>query len=119
MSANLRSGSRRAGARRRAGAVACVAITVWWTATASAQLDPLLFAKRVPPTVIIVVDTSMRMLEDGAECEDALTQLAAVNKAISRGGYALVATGLQHCLTHGGPDTVDAKKMEKLFLSLA
>ena len=63
--------------------------------------------------------TVIRMLEEGAECEDALTQLAAVNKAISRGGYALVATGLQHCLTHGGPDTVDAKKMEKLFLSLA
>ena len=63
--------------------------------------------------------TVIRMLEEGAECEDALTQLAAVNRAISRGGYALVATGLQHCLTHGGPDTVDAKKMEKLFLSLA
>ena len=63
--------------------------------------------------------TVIRMLEEGAECEDALTQLAAVNRAISRGGYALVAAGLQHCLTHGGPDTVDAKKMEKLFLSLA
>ena len=36
-----------------------------WSATASAQLDPLLFLKRVPPTVIIVVDTSLRMLEDG------------------------------------------------------
>ena len=36
-----------------------------WSATASAQLDPLLFVKRVPPTVIIVVDTSLRMLEDG------------------------------------------------------
>ena len=61
----------------------------------------------------------IRMLEDGAECEDALTQLAAVNKAISRGGYALVANGLQHCLEEGGPDSVDAKKMEKLFLALA
>lgn len=61
----------------------------------------------------------IRMLEEGAECEDALTQLAAVNKAISRGGYALVATGLQHCLAEEGPDSVDAKKMEKLFLSLA
>jgi DNA-binding FrmR family transcriptional regulator len=61
----------------------------------------------------------IRMLEDGSECEDALTQLAAVNKAISRGGYALVATGLQKCLTEGGLDSVDAKKMEKLFLSLA
>ncbi|HWU31240.1 MAG TPA: metal-sensitive transcriptional regulator [Marmoricola sp.] len=61
----------------------------------------------------------IRMLEDGAECEDALLQLAAVNKAVSRGGYALVASGLQKCLAEGGPDSVDAKKMEKLFLSLA
>ncbi len=61
----------------------------------------------------------IRMLEEGSECEDALTQLAAVNKAISRGGYALVATGLHHCLVEGGPEGVDTKKMEKLFLSLA
>ena len=37
----------------------------WWSTTAFAQLDPLLFIKRVPPTVIVVFDTSMRMLEDG------------------------------------------------------
>jgi DNA-binding FrmR family transcriptional regulator len=61
----------------------------------------------------------IRMLEEGAECEDALTQLAAVNKAVARGGYALVATGLEHCLVESGPDGVDTKKMEKLFLSLA
>lgn len=61
----------------------------------------------------------IRMLEDGAECEDALTQLAAVNKAIARGGYGLVANGLQKCLEDGGPESVDAKKMEKLFLALA
>jgi len=61
----------------------------------------------------------IRMLEDGSECEDALTQLAAVNKAINRGGYALVATGLEKCLTEGGPDSVDTQKLEKLFLALA
>lgn len=61
----------------------------------------------------------IRMLEEGSECEDALTQIAAVNKAISRSGYALVSTGLQKCLADGGPDSVDAKKMEKLFLALA
>jgi len=37
----------------------------------------------------------IRMLEEGTECEDALMQLAAVNKAIARGGYAVVATGLR------------------------
>jgi DNA-binding FrmR family transcriptional regulator len=62
----------------------------------------------------------IKMLEEGAECGDVLTQLAAVNKALSRGGYAIVATGLQHCLTEGdGPDGVDIAKMEKLFLALA
>jgi len=61
----------------------------------------------------------IRMLEDGSECEDALTQLAAVNRAISRGGYALVATGLEQCLAEGGRDSVDSRKLEKLFLALA
>ncbi len=61
----------------------------------------------------------IRMLEAGAECEDALTQLAAVDRAISRGGYALVATGLQRCLEDGGPDSIDTRKLERLFLSLA
>ena len=35
-------------------------------------------------------------------------------------GFAIVASGLQQCLTDGeGIDSVDVKKMEKLFLSLA
>ena len=35
-------------------------------------------------------------------------------------GFAIVATGLRQCLTDGdGLDSLDAKKMEKLFLSLA
>ena len=62
----------------------------------------------------------LRMLEEGRECEDVVTQLAAVSRALDRAGFAIVATGLQHCLTEGdGIDGVDVKKMEKLFLSLA
>lgn len=62
----------------------------------------------------------IRMMEEGSSCEDVLTQLAAVNKALSRAGFAIVATGLQHCLEDGdGIDSVDVKKMEKLFLALA
>ena len=41
----------------------------------------------------------IRMMEEGSDCESVLTQLAAVNKALSRAGYAIVATGLQQCLT--------------------
>ena len=62
----------------------------------------------------------LRMLEEGRECEDVVTQLAAVSRALDRAGFAIVATGLQHCLADGeGIDSVDVKKMEKLFLSLA
>jgi DNA-binding FrmR family transcriptional regulator len=50
----------------------------------------------------------------------AAAQLAAVNKAISRGGYAIVATGLEQCLTaEDSAGEVDAKMIEKLFLALA
>ena len=62
----------------------------------------------------------LRMLEEGRECEDVVTQLAAVSRALDRAGFAIVATGLQECLVRGdGIDAVDVKKMEKLFLSLA
>lgn len=61
----------------------------------------------------------LRMLEDGRECEDVVTQLAAVSKALDRAGFAIVASGLQQCLTSGDElDSIDVKKMEKLFLSL-
>jgi hypothetical protein len=54
--------------RRQSGATALLAVlvTLWWSSTAFAQLDPLLFMKRVPPTIIVVMDTSVRMLEDGS-----------------------------------------------------
>lgn len=62
----------------------------------------------------------LRMLEDGRECEEIVTQLAAVSRALDRAGFAVVATGLRQCIVNGdGPDSVDTKKMEKLFLSLA
>jgi len=62
----------------------------------------------------------LRMMEEGRDCEDVVTQLAAVSRALDRAGFAIVATGLQQCLASGdGTDSVDVKKMEKLFLSLA
>ena len=52
--------------RKTAALLIAVATVVWYSTPAFAQLDPLLFIKRVPPTVIVVFDTSMRMLEDGS-----------------------------------------------------
>jgi DNA-binding FrmR family transcriptional regulator len=66
------------------------------------------------------LDGVLRMLEEGRECEDVVTQLAAVSKALDRAGFAIVATGMQQCLTSdSGEAGMDVKKMEKLFLSLA
>ena len=62
----------------------------------------------------------LRMLEEGRDCEDVVTQLAAVSKALDRAGFSIVATGLQQCLREGdGVDADNVAKMEKLFLSLA
>jgi len=61
-----------------------------------------------------------KMLEEGRDCEDVVTQLAAGSKALDRARFAIATTGLQQCLTQGeGVDSVGVKKMEKLFLSLA
>ena len=63
----IRAFNRHARANRRSFTIVTAACFLfWWTATASAQLDPLLFVKRVPPTVIIVFDNSFRMMEDGS-----------------------------------------------------
>src|SRR5688572_15737781 len=52
--------------RQLIASVAALAALLWWSGTAFAQIDPLLFLRRVPPTVILAVDTSFRMMEDGS-----------------------------------------------------
>ena len=62
----------------------------------------------------------LKMIEDGRDCQDIVTQLAAVSKALDRAGFAVIAAGLKQCLVEsGGEETQDTKTMEKLFLSLA
>jgi DNA-binding FrmR family transcriptional regulator len=59
----------------------------------------------------------IRMLEEGRDCRDVVTQLAAVSKAVDRAGLAVVAAGLRRCLRE--PDgSVDPAELERLFLSL-
>jgi DNA-binding FrmR family transcriptional regulator len=59
-----------------------------------------------------------RMLEEGKDCKDVVTQLAAVSKALDRAGFAIIASGLEQCLVRGD-SSMDTKDLEKLFLSLA
>ncbi|MEU8540012.1 metal-sensitive transcriptional regulator [Streptomyces sp. NPDC048717] len=68
----------------------------------------------------------IRMIEEGRDCEEVVTQLAAASRALDRAGFAIIATGLQQCLTDmekgqrsgEDPDQMRAR-LEKLFLSLA
>jgi DNA-binding FrmR family transcriptional regulator len=61
----------------------------------------------------------VKMIEEGRDCKDIVTQLAAVSKALDRAGFAVIATGLRECLTHPEGEEMDVAQMEKLFLSLA
>ncbi|NUU17795.1 metal-sensitive transcriptional regulator [Cellulomonas humilata] len=64
----------------------------------------------------------VRMIDEGRDCEDVVTQLSAVSRALGRAGFAIIATGTRRCLTRpddGEPGTLDVQKLEKLFLSLA
>ncbi len=65
----------------------------------------------------------IRMIEDGRDCADVITQLAAVSRALDRAGFKIVATSLRQCIADpdgaaaGGAPSEDV--LERLFLSLA
>jgi DNA-binding FrmR family transcriptional regulator len=65
----------------------------------------------------------IRMIQDGQECSDVLTQLAAAGRALDRAGFKIVASGLSQCLRdeQAGREQAAAERarLEKLFLSLA
>ena len=62
----------------------------------------------------------LKMIDEGRDCEDIVTQVAAASRALDRAGFAIISTGLKQCLLDsGGADSLDSEKMEKLFLSLA
>lgn len=59
-----------------------------------------------------------RMIEEGRDCADVVTQLSAVSKAVDRAGFAIISSGLEQCFRSENSE-VDRKRLEKLFLSLA
>ena len=62
----------------------------------------------------------LRMIEQGRDCTDIVTKLVAVNHALDRAGFAIIASSLKQCLAEpGAADSADAQNLEKLFLSLA
>lgn len=59
-----------------------------------------------------------RMIEEGKDCKAVVTQLSAVSRALDRAGFAIIASGMEQCMTSPEKD-LDRKELEKLFLTLA
>jgi DNA-binding FrmR family transcriptional regulator len=63
-----------------------------------------------------------RMLDEGRECRDIVTQISAANRALEQAGFRLVSAGLKYCLAD--PDAAAADgypigEVEKMFMRLA
>ena len=65
----------------------------------------------------------IQMIEDGRDCKDIVTQLAAASRALDRAGFKIIATGLEQCILQENAGSeqaaVDRTQLEKLFLALA
>jgi DNA-binding FrmR family transcriptional regulator len=62
------------------------------------------------------------MIEDGRDCADIVTQLAAASRALDRAGFKVVSNGLQQCAAaeeRGERPPMTPEQLEKLFLALA
>lgn len=62
------------------------------------------------------------MVEQGRDCKDVVTQLAAVSRALDKAGFKIVATGMRQCVagqTPEGSEAMTEAELEKLFLALA
>lgn len=58
-------------------------------------------------------------VEEGGNCRDVITQLAAVNSALERAGFTIISSAMQECMATGdGPHGESVDDLEKLFLML-
>lgn len=62
----------------------------------------------------------IRMLDEGRNCDEIVTQMSAVSKAVNTAAFTLISASLKECIVEGknNSDAVTAQ-LQKLFLSLA
>lgn len=63
-----------------------------------------------------------RMLDEGRECRDVVTQISAATKALEQAGFRLVAAGLTYCLTdpeRAADDGYRLEEVQRMFMKLA
>jgi|688.fasta_scaffold56678_3 DNA-binding FrmR family transcriptional regulator len=60
-----------------------------------------------------------RMLEEGRTCDEIVTQMAAVTKAVNTAAFALISANLKECVEAGRPDAkAITTNLQKLFNTL-
>jgi DNA-binding FrmR family transcriptional regulator len=61
-----------------------------------------------------------RMLEEGRSCDEVVTQMSAVSKAVNTAAFTLISASLEECIIDGKSNQkAVSEKLQKLFLSLA
>ncbi len=68
------------------------------------------------------VEAIERMLVEGRECRDVVTQISAATKALEQVGFRIVTAGLTFCVQH--PDDAAAEgypleEVQRMFMKLA
>ena len=68
------------------------------------------------------VEAVERMLEEGRECREVVTQLSAATKALEQAAFKLVAAGLTYCVERpeeAASDGYSLDDVERMFMKLA
>ncbi|MEN9748771.1 MAG: hypothetical protein RLZZ603_1463 [Actinomycetota bacterium] len=60
----------------------------------------------------------VKMLDEGRDCTELLTQLAAASTALTRAGFSIISTGMAHCQADENGQA-DRARLEKAFMALA
>lgn len=62
----------------------------------------------------------IRMLEEGRGCEEVVTQMAAVSKAVNTAAFTMISASLKECIEDASVNHEDVTAtLQRLFLSLA
>ena len=62
----------------------------------------------------------VRMIDEGRSCDEVVTQMAAVAKAVNTAAFSLIAASLRECVADPDADAEAAgDRLQRLFLSLA
>jgi DNA-binding FrmR family transcriptional regulator len=68
------------------------------------------------------VEAIERMLDEGRECREVVTQISAATKALEQVGFKLVASGLTYCVAHpedAAADGYSLDDVQRMFMKLA